>query len=498
MPKRYVAIWFRHLHTDRQVRRQPELRGLPFVMAAPDKGRMVIYAASAAAEQQGIYRRAVVADARAILPELLVIQEVPDPAPLLTALAEWCLRYTPIAAVDLPEGIILDVTGCTHLWGGEMAYIQDITNKLQHIGYDIRLGMADTIGAAWAVSRYRSSMPMVAPGMQREALSALPPASLRLEEHTAQRLHKLGLYTVGSIIGMTTASLRRRFGQTLPDRLYQALGLQAEPLCPVQPVAPYQERLPCLEPVRTAKAIEIALRQLLEALCLRMEKEEKGLRKGRLTGYRIDGHIQQIEIGTGRASRNVDHLFHLFELKIAQIEPDLGIELFVLEAICVEDLNAAQEVLWQHSSYGNVKELAELLDKIAGKIGVQAIHRYLPDEHHWPERSYREAVSLQEQPALAWRTDLPRPVHLLAQPEEITVMVPVPDYPPVQFRYHNMIHKVIKADGPERIEQEWWMGAGMHRDYYCVEDEHGARYWLFRLGHYDEEGSKWYLHGFFA
>lgn len=498
MPKRYVSIWFRHLHTDRQIRRQPELREIPFVIAAPDRGRMVIKATNLLAEENGISCGTVVADARAIFPTLHVIQEELSPDPLLTALAEWCLRYTPVAAIDLPDGIMLDASGCTHLWGGERAYLKDIFTKLHHIGYDTRLGMADTIGAAWAVSRFDTITPIIEPGFHREALLNLPPVALRLEDSIVQRLHKLGLYKIGSFIGMPPSSLRRRFGQSLLDKLDQALGQQIEVLLPVQPVAPYQERLPCLEPVRTAKAIEIALHQLLAAICLRMEKEEKGLRKCRLTGYRIDGNIQQIEIGTSRASRNVKHLFHLFELKISSIEPDLGIELFVIEATLVEDLNASQEALWQTTNGSNDKEVAELLDKIAGKVGSHVIHRYLPDEHHWPERSFKAALSLQEKPVIEWRTDLPRPIQLLSKPEEIIVMVPVPDYPPVQFSYKSKMHRVIKADGPERIEQEWWIAGGMHRDYYCVEDENGARYWLFRLGHYNDEGVKWYLHGFFA
>ncbi len=67
------------------------------------------------------------------------------------------------------------------------------------------------------------------------------------------------------------------------------------------------------------------------------------------------------------------------------------------------------------------------------------------------------------------------------------------------FRCDGVTHKVRRADGPERIEREWWMDKGEHRDYYQVEDEQGRRYWLFRSGHYDQnEKKQWYLHGYFA
>src|SRR5688572_31909416 len=96
---------------------------------------------------------------------------------------------------------------------------------------------------------------------------------------------------------------------------------------PVHPPAPYEERLPCLEPITTATGIEIALNRLLECLCNRLKQEGKGIRLAILKCYRVDGRIEQIEIGTLRASHHAAHLFRLFELKISSIEPRMGMEL---------------------------------------------------------------------------------------------------------------------------------------------------------------------------
>ena len=143
------------------------------------------------------------------------------------------------------------------------------------------------------------------------------------------------------------------------------------------------------------------------------------------------------------------------------------------------------------------ERISELLDRLSNKIGAAAIHRYLPNEHYWPERSVKAAASLDEEATTTWKVDRPRPLQLLARPETIEVMAPIPDYPPMNFRYKGKLHTIIKADGPERIEQEWWIEEGQHRDYYYVEDEEGCRYWLFRLGHYDES-YKWFVHGVFV
>ncbi len=498
MDRRFAAIWFSHLTTDWMIRCQPALRSMPFVLAAPEHGRMVVKAANAPAQSGGSIPGMVVADCRAILPGLQVFDDKPGQAgKLLNALAEWCLRYTPVVAVDPPDGLILDISGCAHLWGGEAPYLAHLLTQLRNYGYHLRAAIADTIGTAWALSRYGQEGFIVPPGEQATALLSLPPAALRLDTGIVQRLEKLGFCQAGRFMHLPRAALRRRFGEQLLKRLDQALGRESEAIQPLQPAEPYQERLACLEPILRAAGIEIALRKLLTALTERLEKEGKGLRSAVFKAYRVDGNIQQIAIATTRASRDAGHLFKLFEIKIPHLEPDLGFELFMLEAPVVEELSAAQRALWETAANPDEKIESELLDKVTGRLGAAAIHRYLPDEHYWPKRAFKSASSLQEQPTTAWPDRL-RPVHLLPRPEPISVTAPIPDYPPMLFIYQGKIHPIKKADGPERIEREWWIEKGLPRDYYCVEDEEGARYWLFRSGHYDGHKPEWFIHGFFA
>jgi protein ImuB len=497
MNKRIVTIWFPHLVTEWMLRRQPKLKDLPFVLVLTEKGKRIVKAVNAEAQEKGIYTGMLAADCRAILPELQILDyDTEQPGILLVALAEWCIRYTPFISIEASDTLILDASGCTHLWGGEEQYLRDIQHKFENFGYTIKIAMADTIGTAWAVCKFGQNTSIIKSGFETDSLKLLPPAALRLEIGILDKLQKLGLKTIGSFINMPATALRRRFGQLLLNRLAQALGEEMELMELIIPVTPYRERLPSLEPICTAEGIEIAIKTLLEMLCLRLQQESKGLRKCELKCYRLDGIIEKIEIGTSKPSRNTLHLFKLFENKITQIQPDLGIELFLLEASVVEDLQNTQDALWTVSS-GNETALAELLDRLAGKTGEKSIYRFLPDEHYWPERSFKKAISLSEKPTTKWRTDLPRPLHMLSVPEIIQVSVQMPDYPPLLFRYKNKIHTIKKADGPERIEQEWWIDEGLYRDYYCVEDEQGARYWLFRSGDYNNDPT-WFIHGFFA
>jgi protein ImuB len=261
MSRRFVSLWFRHLTTDWLTLRRPELKEIPFVMVTPVHGRIVITAANLLAEAQGIAAGMAAADAKAIVPNLEVVDDIPgQAAKLLNALGEWCIRYSPLIGVDLPDGLILDVTGCTHLWSGERGYLKEIVTRLRSKGYDVRGAMADTVGAAWAVARFGRVKPIIEPSGQAESLLPLPPAALRLDPIILERLQKLGFYTVKSFIGIGRSVLRRRFGEVFLLRLNQALGNEDEPLQLLHPIEPYQERLPCLEPIRTATGIEIAIK----------------------------------------------------------------------------------------------------------------------------------------------------------------------------------------------------------------------------------------------
>lgn len=499
MQRRYISIWFSNLKTDWHVRRQPVLAGKPLVLVTSIHGRMIITSANKAAIAQAVSLNMSLADARAVLPSLQYFDDEENRAAiLLKGIATWCYRFTPVVATDLPAGLLLDVTGCAHLWGGENKYVQEIYNRITNLGYCVNMGMADTIGAAWALARYGNGISIIETGMHTKALLPLPAAALRIDESTAEQLNKLGLRQIAAFMQMPRTALRRRFGSSLLQRLDEAMGNREEILLPVQPTIEFSERLQSMEPILTATGIGFALEKLLGSLCQQLQKAEKGIRKAIFSCYRTDGKTEQVTIGTNRPNCNTQHLYKLLQEHISSITPAPGIELFVLDAPVVEELDPRQEALFGNGTAATQTELAELLDRIAGKFGHNRISRFLPDEHYWPERSYKLANSLQEVSNISWVNDKPRPLQLLANPVLIQVTAPVPDYPPMNFRHMGLLHTIKKADGPERIEAEWWLQEGQHRDYYYVEDENGKRYWIFRSGHYDAANNqRWYLHGFF-
>jgi len=500
MGKRYVTIWLPYIKTDWYARRDPVLGKEPFVLYQTTRGKMMITAANRKAETKGIFTGNVLADSRAIYPPLEAKEDDSDFfTDLLLRFAKWCIRFSPWVAIHPPDGIVIDASGCTHLWGNEEKYVQDISTRLLHAGYHVKVAMASSIGCAWAMAHFAQTTTIIAAGKEQEALNPLPIQALRLPTELCDRLCKLGIVKIKNVLALPGTALQRRFGQELLLRLQQALGYVEEHVDFVFIIPPYQERLPCLDPIVTLAGIEIALKKLLDALCQRLQKEEKGIRNACLICHRIDGNIQQIDIGLTHPSRDEAHIFKLFTIKLSSIEPKLGIELFILESTRVEHFANTIQKIW--SKKGDLLDdaLLKLIDQIGNKIGSENIYRTVPDEFFIPEKSFKQATVLHEEMQTTWDATKMRPVKILSPPQKILVTAPIPDYPPILFRYKGKVHKIVKADGPERIEPAWWLQGGLHRDYYYVEDDEGHRYWLFRYGHYKSGTSdRWFLHGFCA
>ncbi|MFT4024911.1 MAG: DNA polymerase Y family protein [Flavihumibacter sp.] len=487
------------MKTDRLVIRQPSLKGQPLVLISPVHGKMVITAVNTMVEVQGIDNGTSLTDARTLIPGLLSFNDQPGKAARwLKALGGYCNRFSPSVSLSGSDTVFIDATGCTHLWGGAATYLVAIRSAFAAIGYQVRLALAGTPGAAWALTRYGKDGTIVPPNRQMDALLPLPPAALQLDPELVARLQKLGLKTMAQLLQIPRPALLRRFGQGLLDRIDACSGQRMESWDPVFPPVKYQERLASLEPIITLAGVETALRTLLEKMTKQLKQEGLGARQLVFTGFRSRQKPVTIQIGTHQPVQDSHRLFRLFEMKFDRLSLEPGIESFLLEMPRTEPVQQRQERIWDGSTAADKEDLAERIDRISNKFGAACISRFLPAEHHWPERAYRKADTLFAENPPPWPS-VERPILLLPVPETVEVSAPVPDYPPLLFRYKGVVHEISKADGPERIEQEWWLQEGIARDYYIVEDKAGQRYWLFRSGHY-QPGSKpdWYLHGYFA
>jgi len=478
--RRYLAVHLPRFPTDRLARRQPALRDGPFATwEARGPARLLVATCGQAAEA-GLHPGLPLADATAMLPGLTAIPADPrGERASLDGLAVWAMRFTPLAASAPPDGLVLDVEGCGHLWGGEAGLRGEVLGRLERAGFEAWAATASTAQAALVLARAGGGGDL-ASGGEAEALAPLPTGLLRLGEKVEEALARLGLRRIGEVARQPRGPLARRIGAAALARLDEALGRLHRPIVPIRPLPAAQVAEDFAEPLISEAPIAGALRRLVERLTQELGAQGQGARRLELGCFRVDGTVQRLGLGTARAARDPGHLLRLFEEQRGRIEPRFGIERMVLAATVIEALGAEQEALPKGGPGGEVRreELARLVDRLSQRLRVR---RMAPVLSHWPERAVRSAPALAPVPVPSGWGERVRPVRLVDPPE------------PLRVEGERLVWRgavVALREGPERLEPEWWRGgAEVARDYWRAETEAGARLWVFR------SGAGWYLHG---
>ena len=467
----------------------------------------MLYSLNAAAQRAGLHIGQSHADARATRPELVSVPAEPAAdSEALARLGAWCARWSPLVALDPPDGLLLDISGVAHLFGGEAGLIADLRRHFERAEFPMQMALADTPGAAWALARFTSGG-ITPAGGARDLLAPLPLAALRLGDDTLRRARRFGLRAVGDLYALPRAKLARRFpqndGLTLVRRLDQALGDVAEPLILLNKLPRYSRREIYHDPLGDIAGIEARLPGLIEALAAALERDGRGARQLTLTACRVEGDSVMLSAGLGRPSRNTANWLRLLQDKgLDRIDPGFGIDSLILSAPTTESLPPEQAALDGQDDPD--QELGELIDRLVARLGDEAV--VVPHLHEsWmPERAVRWRSGQRLAPANIGVCPGSRPILLLDRPEPVEALFVVPEGAPERFRWRRVMRRVVRAEGPERLSPEWWSPSRCKRrtrDYYRVEDENGVRFWLFREGLFDREDQErsptWWLHGLF-
>jgi len=509
-PRRFLCLAFPWWATDRLRRKTPSLaaNGAPLILFEKAASALRVYALDARAGALGLTKGQPLAEARAIEPSLIAAPADPQgEAQDFRKLCAALTRYAPFVGKFGAANAFLDVTGGAHLFGGEAALLDDARARLARLGFDVRTGLADSPGGAYAVAHFgRTSI--VPAGGARAALKDLPVAALRLDEKTAETLRRLGLKRIGQLYDMPRAPLTARFGSLLLNRLAQALAEEDEPIDPLFPPPEYESAAPLIEPVSSAAAILLCLDRLAADLETALERDGKGGRRFELALYRVDNHVRRIAVGTARAERKPATLLRLFKDRLADIhderEAGFGYDLLKLKAFdCAAFETAAPASFDAPAPKGDLPALAA---RLANRLGPRRVCALRLENAHMPERSARfvpfgerSSSPALSSPPFGAAEGLRRPALLLPSPEAIRAVASVPDGPPMRFVWRRVSYEVKKASGPERIAGDWRLRhEEKTRDYYRVEDATGRRFWICREGFFGEgESPKWFVHGLF-
>ena len=418
--RRILALWFPHLPSDRifrrrlgrswRCRRQPVQP--PLVFSWHENNTQRIATLDERAEALALRVGMGIADARAMHPAIEVLEAEPEAdRKVLEGLADWCDRYTPLVALDPPDGLYLDITGCAHLFGGEKPMLDDLLMRLFEQGFDVRAGLASTPGAAWAAARFgaASAIPgevgtgssagiapkeIIAAGEEETLLAPLPLAALRLDAAVIHSLESVGLRTAGAILSAPRAPLVRRFGRGLLMRLDQAVGRLEEAISPRLPVPPLSVERALAEPIVLSEEIESLVGLLAGTLKTDLERRGEGARRLQLALFRVDAAVCRIEIGTSRPLREPRLIKRLFHERLAvlgsEIDAGFGFELVRLSALAVAPFAIEQTDLSGRAN-DDGEALALFADRVRARLGREALSVPAAVASHLPERAVRLA-----------------------------------------------------------------------------------------------------------
>jgi protein ImuB len=515
--RRFLSLWLPRLATDRARRLGGVDKPAPLVAVAKVDNAQRLVCVDAQASRLGLSLGLSLPDARARFPALIAVDAEPaEEARLLTRLCDWSSRYTPLAALDGRDGLMLDISGISHLFEGEAALIEDCRARLSAQGITVLIGAAGNPRAAWALARFSRDKSAPEPLSDKafaKLFYDLPLAALGLDETTVADMARAGLRRIGDIALRPRAPITARFGAVPMARLDALKGLERSSIAPRFRPPDFCAERRFASPIQTIEAIEAQLRKLADDLVVLLERQAKGARRIELSFYRVDGAVRRILFGASRPLNEARAIVRLIVERLAspdedEIDAGYGVDLMRLACLKAEPLAPSEAELERAHEAERALVLAELLDRLSARFGARAVTRRELVDAHLPEQAETttpatlgQARMREEEPDTGVAGAPPRPLRLFARPEPIEALAEVPDGPPLRFRWRRVLHNVAAIEGPERIAAPWWRHAGAPtRDYFRAEDSEGRRFWLYREGLWGRETARprWFVHGLFG
>lgn len=469
------------------------------------KGKRVVTACDDLALKIGVRIGMPVAKAESLFADLTIMDADPAAdAQALEKLAIWALRlYSPIVAADPPDGLILDVTGATHLYGDETGLVADIVKRLAGLQITAHAVLADTWGAAHALARFGRLATLIVPqNTSGQTLQSLPVQALRLPADTVSDLRVLGLDTIGELSARPRPPLAKTFGLVLIRRIDQAFGRVAEPIQPVDAPELISIHRIFAEPISAPETLDKYTRRLTGQMCDKLEEAGLGVKRLDLHFTRNDNKIETIFIATAKPVREPKRLAKLLCDKIETVDPGWGVDKMTMTAAFVEPLALKQTTA--HFAEPPRPDIEDLWDTFANRYGAESVYRAVAVATDIPERAVRCLPPTSTETGARRNAKFRRPQRLYRPPEHIQTLAALPDHPPRAFTWRGQRYSVLCADGPERVHGEWWVSdkeIGKVRDYFILEVESGERFWVFRGGDGQHEGTgslDWYIQGKFG
>lgn len=494
MHKRILYIWLPNLPLDRRRRLgDPRVRDV-FAITKDIKNASRLTHISDAARQAGLQIGQSVSDARAICPELTT--EKSNPAReemLLRALRRWSDYLSPSIALDKPDGLILDITGCAHLFGGEAKMAEYARARFADLQMTVQIGLADTKGAAWALARYCGSVTSSPPSGARDSLRDLPVEALNISSKLSVDLRRVGLKKINQLYDIKSSELARRFGLELPQALSKTMGHVPDPIAPLAADPIYAARMSLPDPIGLKDDLQNVLSRLISSICARMTGDKIGARQFHLTVRCVDTGDHVISISFARPCAEPDIIQRQFERPLDQMKIKFGADWFRLMADSLEPIRERQRILGRNNEDA-VEELSQVVTTLGNRLGFDRVRRFVPRESHLPHLQFATIEATDTCPELSWPKPFRKRPLRFYRPERLLTLQA--GRPPKRFQWRKTVYNTNSAIGPERLSSEWWAdNPGRLKDYWVIQTDKGERLWLMTYPAHDEPN--WFVTGRF-
>lgn len=419
-----------------------------------------------------------------------------EPLHGLEELATRAQRFSPRVSLAPPDGLLLEVAGSLHLFGGVEGLRRELTAECGQLQLRPVLAFAPTPLAALTAARAGQALLIRDPAQLVGLLAPLPVSALRWSEETCARLARAGVRTIGAVLRLPRAGFARRFGVAQLALLDALTGRTHEVRATHRAALRFRRRQELDYELSDHERLHAVLGPLLAALGAFLTRHQCGVAELECRLVHRQHPATTCRLSLAAPSAQVQQLGALFRERLSVLQLAQPVRALELRADRLLPQRSPCRGLWQPGEHGGEagEEREGLIDRLCARLGHEAVYGLARRAEHRPECAWASTrppgVTASRLPARragdaepAARP--PRPLWLLPRPQPLAAQHGLP-------RRRGALRLMSE---PERIETGWWDGGEVARDYYMAVDRHGVRLWVFRER---EKPHRWFLHGIFG
>ena len=529
-----ICLWFPYLSVEITFKNEPEFKKKPFSTTVEYRKRQILYSINSVGESKGLKFGISLYDAHTLCETLKTKRRNHrKEISFLESQAKWRYQLTPRVSIEKENTLILDIKGCSHLFGGTANILKIINKNFKNIDITVFSSLGETSSIARLLVKFNLNKkiltdydptnniynittenleknyfetPSVITNKKHSPFKIIPIEALNLTPVETAEMKYLGIETIDDLQSIPDKALSIRFGPQIIKNLKQIIGIDPELTAYLQPKKLFSKSIKLPEPINVAFDIKKLLEKLIISVCNHLKVEYKSTRILKLDFYETDNNKQSIKIQTSESTSDSTKFIELLNLKVPLVKLESGIDLIRVSANEIEPLFPVQKnlnlnVLKKSTPLQMIlekEEYKDLISRLGNRLGFDNLIHFHPNESHIPEKSFIKVSAAYCSPTLLWPISKFQRPTLIFKPEAIHIM----EYKkiPKLFLWRGKKYNTIVSFGPERIAPEWWIDDFLWRtglrDYWKIETTCGNRLWLFEAKGAEFKGG-WFIHGTF-